>query len=112
MVGGMVEAEVVELCTDCLLGAATETESRAELAMSAIALARDLADTHDHADAVELLEAATRGAVARLDVSDLDAEAFGNGLRSLAAMHDMVGAQLCRIAAASPRSVDAKKAGR
>ncbi len=112
MVGDMVEPEIVQLCADCLIGAATETECNAELALTAIALARDLADAHPHADAVELLEAATRSAITRLDASDLDTHAFGDALRRLASLRAMVDAQLDRIAVASPRGVDADRAGR
>jgi hypothetical protein len=112
MVGDMVQPEIVELCADCLVGAATETDRSAELALTAIALARDLADAHPNADAVELLEAATRRAITRLDASDLDTHAFGDALRQLANLRAMVDTQLDRIAVASPRGVDANRAGR
>lgn len=90
----MVDPANVELCMYCLLGAVTCEESRDELTLTAAALARDLADTQCHDAAVELLDAATRDAVTRLDASDLDADSFARALRCLASLHDRIGSVL------------------
>lgn len=99
----MVDPTVVELCTECLLGAVVCEESRDELRLTATALTRELIDTHGHAAAVELLEAANRGAVTRLDSSDLDAGSFTRALRCLALLHERVESGLAVAETALPR---------
>lgn len=85
----------------CLLGAVTCEESREELTLTAVALTRDLADTHCHGAAVELLDAATRDAVIRLDASELDADSFASALRCLASVRERVDSGLRLAALAS-----------
>jgi hypothetical protein len=74
----------------CLLGAVSCEQSRDELTLTAITLTRDLADMHCHDAAVELLEAATRDAVTRLDASDLNADAFARALQCLASLREQI----------------------
>ncbi len=96
----MIDPDIVETCTYCLLGAALEIGDEADLALSARALARDLADTQGNR-AIALLEAAAREAIRHLDSSELKAEAFAATLRRLATIRTRAVAALQSIAVAA-----------
>lgn len=93
----MIDPDVVETCTHCLLGAALEMGDDSDLALSARALARDLADAHG-SRATALLEAAAREAIRHLDRSELRADAFAATLRRLATIRTRAVAALQPIA--------------
>jgi hypothetical protein len=82
----MVDNDALWLCSACMAGAATESTSPIDLELTAVALARDLADTGWSGRAgVLLLDAAYGEAVSQLDGSDLDRGSF------LAALHALSG---------------------
>jgi hypothetical protein len=93
IVAGMLDAGVVEACTHCLVGAAVCKGADGDLALTATALARDLADSHGN-QAAALLGAATQRATAYLDASDLEAGAFAVSLRRLSTIRARVDAML------------------
>jgi len=90
---GMLEAAVVDECMHCLVGAAVYEGAEADLVLVATALARDLADTQG-GQAPALLSAAAYDAVAYLDASDLETEAFAAALRRLSSVRTRVAAML------------------
>jgi hypothetical protein len=89
----MFDPSVVEACMHCLVGAAVHEGVEADLALTATALARDLADTQ-RAQANALLEAAAHDAARYLDASDLTATAFAAALRRLSKLRVRVVATL------------------
>ena len=93
----MINPDVVETCTHCLLGAALEIGDDSDLALSARALARDLADTHG-SRAAALLDAAARDAIRHLDSSELKSDAFAATLRRLATIRTRAVAVLQSLA--------------
>jgi len=88
-----LDAAVVELCARCLADAATDDSADRDLALSATALARDLADTQ-RGEAPRLLDTAWRRALAYLECSDLDARSFATALRRLASLRACANAKL------------------
>lgn len=103
----MLDTDLVQLCAHCLTDAATHDDADAGLALSASALARDLADTHG-ADAAPMLHAASRLAIRWLDSSDLDGDSFAAALRRLARLRIRVIALLaaCSDEACALRQID------
>jgi hypothetical protein len=89
----ILDAGVVDLCAQCLAAAAAEDSGQDSLALSATALARDLADTHGAA-APALLTMASRHASRYLDDSDLDARSFAAAHRRLVNLRSDVDAKL------------------
>ncbi|HTX10006.1 MAG TPA: hypothetical protein VME22_15410 [Solirubrobacteraceae bacterium] len=89
----MPDPAVVEECARCLVGACLYDGADADVALTATALARDLADTKG-AQAPALLDAAARGAAAHLNASDLGADAFAAALRRLSRIQARVDAAL------------------
>jgi hypothetical protein len=89
----MLDAGVVDLCAQCLAAAAAEESGAGDLALSATALARDLADTHGAA-ASSLLNLASQHASRYLDDSELDARSFAAAHRRLASLRSDVAAKL------------------
>jgi hypothetical protein len=97
----MLDPSVVDLCAQCMASAAAEPFREGDLALSATALARDLADTHGLA-APALLETASRHASRYLDDSELDARSFAAAHRRLASLRADVDAKLqIKVACAS-----------
>jgi phage shock protein A len=92
-----LDRAVVEECVHCLVGAAVYEGSEADLALSAMALTRDLADTHK-GQALALLEAAAHRAAWHLDASDLGTDAFSAALHRLASIRSSVEAMLVEAA--------------
>jgi hypothetical protein len=93
----MIDPDAIETCTNCLLGAALELGDDADMALSARAIARDLADAYG-TRASALLEAAAREAIGHLDRSGLKADAFAATLRRLATIRTRTVASLQSIA--------------
>ena len=89
----MLDAAVLDLCAQCLAGAAAYEGHEDDLALSATALARDLADTHK-AQAAALIDSASRCATGLLDVSEVEAGSFAAALARLAWIRDRVAANL------------------
>jgi hypothetical protein len=95
---GMLDNDALALCVECLADAAIAARSPIDLRLTAVALARDLTDagwTVD--DATELLDAACAGAIAFVDASALDRDAFAAALRGLAALRADVRGELVRL---------------
>jgi hypothetical protein len=69
----------------CLVGVAVHEGAEDDLALSATALARDLADTQ-RARATAVLDVAANEAARHLDASDLGAAAFAAALRRLSSL--------------------------
>jgi hypothetical protein len=90
---GTLDVAMVQLCAWCLSDAAAAARCDDDVALTAVAVARDLADTSP-AQAPELLDAASRCAATHLDTSDLDRAAFAQALRRLAEIHDRSAARL------------------
>ena len=89
----MLDADVVELCAQCLAEAAAHDAMNGDLVLSATALARDLGDVYP-ADAVALLDAASRRAMSCLERSCLDNHSFRAALCRLASLRADVCARL------------------
>ncbi len=79
----MLDPDVVEECAHCLAGAAVHEGSDEDLALTARALARDLADTQG-SRAARLLQEASRETIRWLDASELGRDSFLAALRRLA----------------------------
>ncbi len=79
----MLDALAVEVCAQCVAGAAAYDGDQEDLMLTAVALARDLSDTHGDR-AGDMLDRASREATALLDGSDLGADAFAKALHRLA----------------------------
>ena len=77
----------------CLVGAAVYEGAEADLALTATALARDLADTQN-GQGVALLDAAADKAATFLDASDIGTHAFASALRRLTSIRGRVEAML------------------
>ncbi|HUA45195.1 MAG TPA: hypothetical protein VMA77_08215 [Solirubrobacteraceae bacterium] len=81
----------VEICAQCLAGAAAYEGDDDDLALAATALACDLAETQGD-DAAMVLDLATREATKLL--VELEGESFANSLRRLAAVRHRVSLRL------------------
>jgi hypothetical protein len=92
----MWDDDLVELCSQCLAAAVAPDAEDGDLELSAGALAYDLADVH-RANAVTLLDAAYRRAVADVDSSDVDATGFRVALDRLAGFRNAVLAGLVAL---------------
>ncbi len=77
----------------CLVGAAVHEGAEADVVLTAMALARDLADTQGDR-AAALLDAGAHEAVGYLDASDLGADGFAVALRRLSSIRAQVDAML------------------
>ena len=100
----MPDAAIVAVCGQCLAEAASNAADEGDVVLVATALARDLADTHDGADAEAVLGAATRAAAAWLDSSELDADSFAAAVRCLERIRDRVDTKLRTGAISEPRA--------
>lgn len=78
----MLEADVVELCSRCLVVAAIHQGEPDDIDLYATALARDLTYANA-AEAADLIKAASSDAISVLDASDLNAHEFNTALRRL-----------------------------
>jgi hypothetical protein len=93
----MVDNDALWLCSACMAGAATDATSQIDLQLTAVALARDLADTGWSGDAgLVLVDAAYGEAVSQLDSSDLDRGSFLAALRALSGLRARVRAALAQ----------------
>jgi hypothetical protein len=91
----MLDDDSISLCSECLAAAATDAASESEVQLIAVAFARDLVDTgFSAAGGVKLLDAAYADAVARIDASELDHDAFASGLRALTELRTAITAEL------------------
>ncbi len=79
----MLEADVVELCSRCLVVAAIHQGEPDDVDLYATALARDLTYANA-AESGDLIKAASSDAIVVLDASELDAREFATALRRLA----------------------------
>ena len=89
----MPDHSVVALCAQCLAEAAAFEGSPDDLALTVVALARDLADTQ-RAEATILLDLAWSEATVLLDGSDLEADSFAGALDRLTVIRAGVRARL------------------
>jgi hypothetical protein len=88
---GASTSDPVEICAQCLVGATVDEGDDDDLALTATALARDLADTQGD-DAAMVLDLASREATRLL--CELEGESFARSLRRLAAVRGRVGLRL------------------
>jgi hypothetical protein len=95
---GVLDNDVLTLCVDCLADAAIAARSPVDLRLTAVALVRDLADAGwSLGAATELLGVACAGAIAFVDVSDLDRREFASALEALASLRADVRGALARL---------------